>query len=353
MSNKKSALRRGLLVLLFTVFALPLGASLLGQTIATVTLTTTVGITSRELDRRVEQVLAARREAGLPLTGVDREDVLDAMISEILIRQAAERSGITVGAEELRQVIAGQKSGVEQQIGRSLTEAQFREIVLNQAGLSWEQYQAGIREQIIQQRYLTTTKRAIFESIVPPTEREIREQYEDNATEITNPEYVRLRQIFIPTLNKSDPEKQSARRRLEEAWNRLRNGTAKFEDLVLQYSEDESSKYRGGDVGYVARDDQRVQQTYGRSFFRTLFELRAGDFSGVIESSVGLHILRVTEYREARILGLDDPIAPDNPMTVREYIRAGLFQERQQRALKRALDEVVQELKKEAEIVRY
>jgi parvulin-like peptidyl-prolyl isomerase len=260
---------------------------------------------------------------------------------------------MTVKEEELLQIINGQKRGVEQQIGRPLTDPQFRELIRNQTGMTWDQYRSSIRDQILQQRYISTSKKSFFDAITPPSEKEIVEQYEDNTASITNPEYVRLRQIFVPTLNMNENAKAEVRKTLETAWSKLRNGSAKFEDLVLQYSQDETSKYRGGDVGYIARDDQRVQQTYGREFFRKLFELKEGEYSGVIESNVGIHILKVSEHREARILSLDDPIAPDNPMTVREYIRGGLYQEKQQAALKRALDAVVKELKNRAEIVTY
>ncbi|WP_033301816.1 peptidylprolyl isomerase [Sediminispirochaeta bajacaliforniensis] len=331
----------------------PVSADLVGQTVATVTLTKTEGISSVQLDQRVAQVAAARKKAGLSADGVDRKEVLDAMIAEVLIKQAAERSGISIPQEQIQQVVAKQKASIEQQVGRPLTDSQYQEVVRSQTGLSWEQYTGNIREQIMQQRYIATEKRDMFEAIQPPTEKEIQDHYDAHATSITNPEYVRLKQIFIPTISMNDQEKQAARERLESAWTKLRNGSAKFDDLVLQYSEDESSKYRGGDVGYIARTDQRVEKTYGADFFRKLFSLQTGDYSGVIESNVGLHILKVTEHREARILSLDDQIAPDNKMTVREYIRAGLFQEKQQVVLKKALDAVVEDLKAEAEIVVY
>lgn len=327
--------------------------NILGETVATVNLTRTEGISTLQVERRIEQVKAARQQAGLPPGDVDRDEVIDSLIAEILMQQAAERAGISISDAQLDQVIVNQKKSVEEQAGQPLTDHQFQELVARQAGMNWTQFRESIRTSLIQQQYITSSKRNLFESVQAPTEEEIRERYEDNITEITNPEYVRIRQIFIPLISKSDEERQNAKKTLEGAWQKLRNGNARFEDLVLQYSEDESSKYRGGDVGYVARDDKRVEQTYGKSFFKALFDLEAGDYSGVIESTIGLHIVKVTEHEEARILRLDDKIAPDNPMTVREYLRAGIFQEKQQRVLARALEEIVAELKDEAEIVKY
>ncbi len=346
--------KKVLLFLLFLFFTLNTTfANILGETVATVTLTKTEGISSLQAERRIEQVKAARQQAGLPPGEVDRQEVIDSLIAEILIRQAAERAGITVTENQIEQVIENQKKSVEAQVGQALTDRQFQQMVANQSGMNWRQFKESIRTNLIQQQYISSSKRNLFEAIKAPTEEEILERYEENITEITNPEYVRIRQIFIPLLNKNETEKAAAKATLATAWQKLKNGNARFEDLVLQYSEDESSKYRGGDVGYVARDDKRVEQTYGKSFFRKLFSLEAGDYSGVIESNIGLHIIKVTEHQKARILELDDKIAPDNPMTVREYLRAGIFQERQQRVLEKALQEIVAELKNEAEIVKY
>ena len=123
--------------------------------------------------------------------------------------------------------------------------------------------------------------------------------------------------------------------------------------MVLKYSEDENSKFRGGDVGFVTRNNQQVKSVYGNNFFDAIFELEAGEVSDIIESNVGYHIVKATEHEQPKILGLDDRIAPDNPTTVREYLRNRLYQERQQQTLQQAMNDVMGELREQAEIVRY
>ena len=54
-----------------------------------------------------------------------------------------------------------------------------------------------------------------------------------------------------------------------------------------------------------------------------------------------------------KLLKIDDPIEPNNPTTVREFIRNGLFQQNQEAAFVKALEEVIAELTKSGNVVIY
>lgn len=334
-------------------FTFSLSAQVLGETVATVNLTRTQGITSQQVDKKLEEIRKMGSQSGVPIDQISREQVIESLISEILIKQAAERDGIRVQQEDLNRLVDQQKRQVEAQLGRNLTDQEFQQIVSQETGYTWSEYRQRIEDQLLQQTYITQMKRAMFESINPPTEREIRARYQENATNFTNPEYVRISHVFIPIANKSEEEQASARDKIEKARNQLRSGELSFDDLVLKYSEDENSKFRGGDVGFVTRNNQQVKSVYGESFFDAIFELEEEEVSDIIESNVGYHIVKATEHEEAKILGLDDRIAPDNPTTVREYLRNRLYQERQQQTLQQAMNDVMSELREQAEIVRY
>jgi parvulin-like peptidyl-prolyl isomerase len=75
--------------------------------------------------------------------------------------------------------------------------------------------------------------------------------------------------------------------------------------------------------------------------------------SGVVESNMGYHIIQITEKRDARLLGLKDPIFPGVPQTVEERIRNTLRAQSQQLTFQRALTDCIEELKKDAEITVY
>jgi parvulin-like peptidyl-prolyl isomerase len=125
---------------------------------------------------------------------------------------------------------------------------------------------------------------------------------------------------------------------------------ASFDDLVVKYSDDKSSRYKGGDFGYLRRDDQARKQLLGKEFFETPFKLDVGQFSRVLQSNIGFHIIRVTEKIPFRLLALDNSIPPQNNSTVRDQISAQLLQQKQAEYYQQALLDLLDELKKKAEI---
>ena len=88
----------------------------------------------------------------------------------------------------------------------------------------------------------------------------------------------------------------------------------------------------------------------GPDFFDAVFELSPGRPSGVLESTGGYHIVKVTTHTNPRMLDIDDTINPESSVTVRQYIRQTLTQRSQQVAYLRAIDQLVQKLRSESAI---
>ena len=53
------------------------------------------------------------------------------------------------------------------------------------------------------------------------------------------------------------------------------------------------------------------------------------------------------------LLKIDDPIEPNSPTTVRDFIRNGLLQQNQEAAFVQAMQEVIDELTKTGNVVIY
>ncbi len=337
-------------ILIFFSLAAGLFADVLSETVATVNLIKPQMITSRQVQNEINAYNEQLKKSGLPPQKITKKQMLDNMISSILILQAAERDGITVSGAEMQRVIDTQMKSVENQLHRKLSLDQFKKIVENQTGTSWDQYVKNLKEQMIKQTYITKKKAKLFKEIKEPTEQDIENKYQDNITKLVSPEYIRLSMIYISTVNKSASEKAAIKKRLEEVYKKIKNGVLSFNDAVLKYSSDDAVKYRDGDIGYIRRDDRNTRARLGDTFFNEIFNLKVNDISDVLESNTGYQIVKVTEKMAPKVLGLNDPVAPGKTMTVHDYLKAGIFQERQQKALQEALKEVVSELKKEAEI---
>jgi len=164
-----------------------------------------------------------------------------------------------------------------------------------------------------------------------------------------NPELVRLSHIFMP-FESEGMSKAETKQEMEKLARWLRYNTYTFEELVPRYSKDNDSKNRGGDIGWLAYDDAQMRSALGASFFDEVFTLALGKPSGVLESTSGYHIVKLTIHTEPKLLGIDDFINPESTMTVRQYIRQTLESRNQQNAYLTAIDRLVEQLRNSAKI---
>jgi parvulin-like peptidyl-prolyl isomerase len=112
----------------------------------------------------------------------------------------------------------------------------------------------------------------------------------------------------------------------------------------------DDASYTGGDFGFLLRNDQQARNLLGRRFVESVFSLEEGDISAVIESNIGFHIVQITNRRSPRVLGLNDPVLPGRNVTVRNQIENYLRNQQQQRNFQRAVEEVIDDLRDEAEV---
>jgi peptidyl-prolyl cis-trans isomerase SurA len=340
-------------VVVLTAILLLLGAQivlaqLIDKPVATVKLSKFEAITVKQFRQQIEQLEARTNNT---LSQDDRRKLLDLMVSELLITQAAATDGVTVTQAEIdaRIAMARRTGGFGLNLNRELTDQEFKQL-LQQNGLSWDEYIDELRKAILQQKYVMQKKKALFDRITPPAESEIKEFYDANKTVFVAPDMVRFKHIYIDTRNlPSAEEKNKARERAEDISRELQNG-ASFDDLVVKYSDDKNSRYKGGDFGYLRRDDQARRQLLGREFFEAPFKMEVGQVSKVLQSNIGFHIIQITEKIPFRLLSLDDPIPPQDKSTVRDQISAQLIQQKQAELYQQALMDILAELKKKAEI---
>jgi parvulin-like peptidyl-prolyl isomerase len=285
------------------------------------------------------------------LTKDERRKLLDGLVNRALIEQAAERDKVFVSEAELKAKIEETKASEAKRRGlaRDLTDAELQQLLKN-ANLTWEDFTRQLKYGILIVNYVRAKKKSALDAVKPPTEAEIRDYYESNKKNFFMDDLVRLRQIYLDTRSLSAKEdREAAAKRADDILRELKGGTS-FDDLAARYSEDAASKYRGGEVGWLSRDDTSRQQYLGKTFFDAVFKLKPGETSGVITSTIGLHIVRVEETIPAQLVGFEDKIPPQMTTTVKEFIRAQLAAAKQEQAAYTALEEILAGLRKEAEI---
>ena len=326
-------------LLLAVGFAVP-AFSAISTPIVRLNLTKTYVITQEMLDAKVADYKEVYGE-------VDSAQVLDAMISDELISQAMERDGYVLTDDQKNELLAAQKSSIESQLGMSLTEEQFASVIETNYGVDLNTFKEYLAQQYLLQNYVMNAKSDMFtEDSVMPTSSEVESFYKKNKSSFISPENVKLAHIFF----QFGDDKAAALKKATDVANQIKNGKITFEKAVTTYSEDTDSIASGGDIGWLSISDTDTMAYMGEEFFDKVFELDAGDVSGVIESLAGYHIVKVSAHNEAKILGIDDKVSPTDSTTVRDYIANYLYQEKVNEVYQQAFVSLVADLKSQASI---
>jgi parvulin-like peptidyl-prolyl isomerase len=88
--------------------------------------------------------------------------------------------------------------------------------------------------------------------------------------------------------------RNEARGRVEEALQKP-IGNDGFGQLAINYSDDQASRYRGGDLGWI--DEGSIPSRLPKIVAQTGFELPQGKVSDVIETEKGFYLVMKTDSR--------------------------------------------------------
>lgn len=140
---------------------------------------------------------------------------------------------------------------------------------------------------------LVVDEAKVAQRIAAP-EAELRKYYEASKDRFRTPDRVHVRHILLTTTGKPKEDIPKIRARAEELLKQLKAG-ADFAELAKKNSDDPGSASKGGDLGWIVRG-QTVP-----AFEQTAFALKPKEFSGVVATEYGFHILQVLEKEQARL----------------------------------------------------
>ncbi|GAB5476995.1 MAG: SurA N-terminal domain-containing protein [Marinobacter nauticus] len=138
--------------------------------------------------------------------------------------------------------------------------------------------------------YITLSQGALAESI-EVAEDELRSYYEERAEE-----YAREERRAAHILVEAGDEGQATLATIQQ---RLEDGES-FAVLAEEYSVDTVSAQEGGDLGFAGRG------VYDEAFEDALFGLEEGEVSGPVETSFGLHLIKLEEVRRSDVPAFDE-----------------------------------------------
>lgn len=229
----------------------------------------------RDLDREIEMTAPAAQAAQLKEAA--RKTLVEEMISELLIKDRADRLSITVTEAEIKDAI----NRLKQQYNIE-TDAQFEDS-LRQSGMTRADMEARLRETLITNKVFGRELRSRQELSDP----ELRERYNREKESYRLPERASLREIVV-LKPEGDAKRAEARQRAEDLAAAARKPGTDFANLASTMSES-GSRDKGGDLGEIARGDLVAE------IDKAVFNSPAGAVVGPIETASAWHVIKVEQ----------------------------------------------------------
>lgn len=316
------------------------------QPLATINITKTESITLMQLKQRVESY---KLQTGLTSFTVDqKKEILDGMINEKLIVQAAQKSGISLTDAQVNEFFL---DNMQKQLGQPLTEAQLSQLVKEQTGLSLDEYiqnQVGmnlkeyksyLKNQLIAQQYILNTKKDEIMAASMPTDEEIRSYYELKKSAFFQSDILKLFLVIVPKNNDEKAARKKATTLLEELKS---NKTSPDKLKILQQTD---NSFQAGDI-FISKTEQAAMQL-GINYkgLMELFTKNVGHFSELSSTATDFQFYIIRDKYDAKLLTLSDVIQPDSTTTVYEFIKLNLAQQKQAQNMSKAVEDVTKNLR--------
>jgi peptidyl-prolyl cis-trans isomerase SurA len=210
--------------------------------------------------------------------------VLDEMVNEDLIVQAAEASKIEVDSSEVQAAL----DEIKQQ---NKLDDQGLQQALAAQGYTLSNYRTDLRRQLLRLR-------AVNQLVAPKvqiTEEDVRARYDQMQRRSESVSAVRLSHIRI-NLPEHPTEQQiaDARDRATKAITRVKAGE-EFAKVAADVSEDESTKAAGGELGWFQRG------SVNPDWEQIVFSMDKGDVRGPVTGPQGLHVFYVSDLKNSAL----------------------------------------------------
>jgi parvulin-like peptidyl-prolyl isomerase len=245
-----------------------------------------------------------------------RKEAMDEMIEQELVRQAAEAQGIQVSEAEIDTALA--------EISEPFDNPDEFNRRIQSEGFTPDSYRQHVGRMIAAKKYLDDIRLGV----ATVSDEELETYYRDNEIRLTLPEQVRVRHILLTWKPMGTTDDRAAiRQQMVPILEKARAGED-FAELAREYSDDSATAGNGGDTGLFRRGQMAP------AFETAAFALQPGEISEPVETSFGVHILRLEEHKEARLLPLDE---------VREQLREHIREEKMEAAVEQETERLRQE----------
>ena len=251
-------------------------------------------ITIHEFEKAYES--AVRRSALLGTKTPSKREIMDRLVTNLLIKEEAEKRGIVVTDNEINEIIDKLKKE------NNLSDKAFRE-ELKREGMTLDELKENYRIGILKERLIN---QMISDKGYDVSEDEIEKFYRDprNRKLFVLPEIVKLSEIFISVPADLDFKGQiELKEKVNRIYEEAKDGED-FQTLIEKYSEDPRKGENRGHIGSFNK--RQLSMWLSPEDVELIFSYNRGDIVPPIRTREGYYIFRIDDKKENRILSLKE-----------------------------------------------
>jgi len=247
---------------------------------------------------------------------------------------------------------------LSKQVERNLTTPkEIEDALQKEAGISVDLFKKIMERNLLVQEYVKPKfDAAVAKNYKQPTDKDIESKYNELKNKstfdggFTQPNNIRVRMLGVSYRNAA--ERSAAQTTINNLSRKIGRDVGEF-DEADQDSRNGNAAYRGLDE--IVYNHEYSRERLGDALVDTVFKLKQGEVSGVLEVPNGFCIIKAIKVLRARSLDLEDIVAtvpdPQNPnrvrpVTVRDIIVQRESMQRLGEVQNQLIVELVEELKK-------
>ncbi|WP_457643089.1 peptidylprolyl isomerase [Persephonella sp.] len=243
-----------------------------------------------------------------------RKKAIETLVNRELLYYEAQKKGIKVSDKELDKLM----EELEKRYG---SKEKLKELV-EQTGITLKEFREELRKRLMIDRLINKYVK------VNISDKELKEYYEKNKHKFKEPEALKVRYIYIENDPSKPDGKKLAKEKAEKAYKELKEGK-EFGDVAYKYSDD-LSRIKGGELGFVHRG------RFEKEIEEVIYGLKPGEMSGIIETDLGYHIVKVEEKRPSRLVPFEK---------IKDKLKKELIEKKQKERFEALLEDAKKNLK--------
>lgn len=240
-----------------------------------------------------------------------KNDLLDMMITELLLLQKAKESGLNV-KEQVKATIEQIKKQNNLESDEELIQA------MRSQGIEYNQWVKQLEENYLRQAVIFSE----VDRTIVLDDAEIVQYYKQKPQEFVVPPEFRIKVIYLSSTSPGVEEKK------QEISTKLKSGS-QFEDLVAEYTE--GPKENGGDLGFLKKGELE------KTLEAVVEKLKVGEVSDWVQARNGWYLIKLEEKKESYQKTFDE---------ARKEIEEKIYTEKRQKKI----EEYIKKLKEESYI---